>query len=186
MKWHRGRGPRKPRGISSSERGSRGSRDGRAAAWGAVSGRGGQPAGPKPEQERRGPGCGAQRGERRGLGLAGSDTPTAAAALTCSSSGVSSGAMSGRGAVAGSIPPPGGQDWSASAGARALELRFCGPAPQQPSAGSRMVGPSGAARRPPRLPTPLLLAAESGLSLLRGEEMPLLCFTPFLTAPRLS
>lgn len=36
----------------------------------------------------------------------GSDTPTAAAPLTCSSSGVSCGAMSAWGAVAGSIPPP--------------------------------------------------------------------------------
>lgn len=60
-----------------------------------------------------------ERGRARPRG-SGHTHRAAAAPLTCSSSGVSSGAMSGWGAVAGSIPPPppppGGQNSPGSAG----------------------------------------------------------------------
>lgn len=104
-------------------------------------------------------------GEQAGLGLGGSDTPTAAAALTCSSSGVSSGAMSGRGAVAGSIPPPpppGQVWWASAAGARSTRALLLRPGA---SAALGRLAHGASAGRPRRLPKPLLLAAENRLSL---------------------
>lgn len=81
--------------------------------------------------------------------------------------------MSGPGAAAGSIPLPGGLDWSASA---AFGLRFRVPAPQQLAAGSRMVGP-----RRPGAATAASAAAEPGLARL-AEEMPI-SSSAFLTRP---
>lgn len=111
---------------------------------------------------RGGEGVGGHRGPGAAksaalLGLGGPDTPTAAAAarLTCSSSGVSSGAMSGWGAVAGSIPPPlpppGGQKSPGSAGSPVRWAsasacpRLSSPGPARAWLGRRGPAPAAAA-----------------------------------------
>lgn len=97
--------------------------------------------------------------------------------------------MSGRGAVAGSIPPPpppaGGQHWSASAGARRP--------PSNSASAARRLSNSRTAhawwdRRGPA-PVTAANAAPAGRRIgcrSRGEEMPLIFFTPFLALPLLS
>lgn len=70
--------------------------------------------------------------------------------------------MSGWGAVAGSIPPPPGQVWWASAGARCTRALLLRPGA---SAALGRLAHGASAGRPRRLPKPLLLAAEKRLSL---------------------
>lgn len=70
--------------------------------------------------------------------------------------------MSGRGAVAGSIPPPPRQVWWASAQARYTRAPLLRPGA---SVALGRLAHGASARRPRRLPTPLLLAAENRLSL---------------------
>lgn len=94
-----------------------------------------------PGREERGP---AGKGRRRPQEC---DTPTTEALLTCSSSGVSSGAMSAWGAVAGSIPPPPPANRTGPGALEPTLWPWCPRArAQQPGAGSRMVGRRARAR----------------------------------------
>lgn len=174
------------RGLSL--RGRRGQRrsGAEAASGGApVSGDDGQRRGRQGEAT-AGPGRHERAAGRDPRRPQGSDTPTAAALLTCSSSGVSCGAMSAWGAVAGSIPPPPpanrtrperrGPMWPWLPRARA----------QQPGAGSRMVGRRARARGAHGRRRWFLTRRRSELSLSSGRKSLFIFSAPFLTLPLLS
>lgn len=174
------------RGLSL--RGRRGqTRSGAGAASGGapVSGDDGQRRGRQGEAT-AGPGRPERAAGRDPRRPQGSDTPTAAAPLTCSSSGVSCGAMSAWGAVAGSIPPPPPANRTRRSAGAPLWPRLPRARAQQPGAGSRMVGRRARARGAHGRRRWCLTRRRAELSPSSGRKSWFVFSAPFLTLPLLS